>query len=224
MRAQAFGYTRVSGQGQVDGHGLERQHEAIQSYSQAHQLDLVDVFREEGVSGTLEDRPALADLMLSLEQNGHGVKAVIIERLDRLARDLMVQEAIVRDFQSKGYQLISTTEGPDLCKGDPTRKLIRQIFGAVAEYDKSMLVMKLKAARQRKRAKTGRCEGRKPYGWTPEEQHVLRRIRAMRRRNKLGRPSMAWAAIADRLNGECVPTKAGGLWAAAKVHSIMKVR
>lgn len=224
MQEKAFGYTRVSGAGQVEGHGLERQQDAIQSYAQAHQLNLINTFREEGVSGTLEDRPALADLMLSLEQNGHGVKAVIIERLDRLARDLMVQEAIVRDFQSKGYQLISTTEGPDLCKDDPTRKLIRHIFGAVAEYDKSMLVMKLKAARQRKRAQTGRCEGRKPFGWTPEEQHVLRRIRAMRRKSKQGRPTMTWAAIADRLNGEGIPTKAGGLWSAAKVHSVMKVR
>jgi len=103
----------------------------------------------------------------------------------------MVQEAIVRDFQSKGYQIISTTEGPDLCKDDPTRKLIRQIFGAVAEYDKSMLVLKLKAARQRKRAKTGRCEGRKPYGETTENQHVLRRVRAMRRSDKHGCPTLS---------------------------------
>ncbi len=224
MRSKAFGYVRVSGLGQLKGHGLRRQAEAIKSYAQTHNLDLIEVFREEGVSGTLEDRPALADLLLSLEQNGHGVRAIIIERLDRLARDLMVQEAIVRDFQSKGYQLISTTEGPDLCADDPTRKLIRQIFGAVAEYDKSMLVMKLKAARQRKRAKTGRCEGRKPYGETPEEQHVLRRIRAMRRKNKKGRPTLTWKAIAERLNGERVPTKAGGPWTAAKVHSVMKVR
>lgn len=224
MGSQAFGYVRVSGLGQLKGHGLRRQEDAIQSYAQVHHLDLVSVFREEGVSGTLEDRPALADLLLSLEQNGHGVKTIIIERLDRLARDLMVQEAIVRDFQSKGYQLISTTEGPDLCKDDPTRKLIRQIFGAVAEYDKSMLVMKLKAARLRKRAKTGRCEGRKPYGDTEQEQHVLRRIRAMRRKDKQGRPTMTWAGIADRLNSEGIPTKAGGLWTAAKVHSVIKVR
>jgi len=224
MGSQAFGYVRVSGLGQLKGHGLERQENAIKSYAEAHHLDLIDVFREEGVSGTLEDRPALADLLVSLEQNGHVVRTIIIERLDRLARDLMVQEAIVRDFQSKGYQLISTTEGPDLCKDDPTRKLIRQIFGAVAEYDKSMLVMKLKAARQRKRAKTGRCEGRKPYGFTEQEQHVLRRVRVMRRKDRQGRPTMTWAAIADRLNREGVSTKAGGPWTAAKVHSVMKTR
>ena len=44
---------------------------------------------------------------------------------------------------------------------------MRQIFGAIAEYEKTMIVIKLRGARQRKKARTGRCEGRKPYGHYP---------------------------------------------------------
>jgi hypothetical protein len=58
---------------------------------------------------------------------------------------------------------LSTAE-PDLCSSDPTRILMPQILGAVAAYDKAMIVLKLRGARERKRAQRGRCEAAKPYG------------------------------------------------------------
>jgi len=219
---KAYAYTRVSGATQVKKDGLTRQASAIKRYSKANGYEVVQVFREEGVSGTLEERPALATLMVDLEQNGHGIKTVIIEKLDRLARDLMVQEAIVRDFQRHGYQLVSTAEGPDLADDDGTRKLIRQIFGAVAEYDKTMLVAKLRAARDRKRKATGRCEGPLPYGQDEHEQKVVRRIRRMRRKGRDGKPSMTLKLICDTLNSEGIPTRRGKLWTPAQLHYILK--
>ena len=117
---KAFAYIRVSGTGQVNGGGFDRQLKSINNYAKAHGVEVVEVYREEGISGILENRPALAKLLISLEQNGNGIRAVIIEKLDRLARDLMVQEAIIRDFKSKGFELISTAEGPDLLADDPS--------------------------------------------------------------------------------------------------------
>lgn len=214
---KAFGYLRVSSEGQIDGDGFSRQEKAIMNYAKANDLEIVKIYREEGVSGTLEKRPALAELMVSLEQNGHGVKTVIIERLDRLARDLMVQEAIIKDFQKHGFNLISAIEGPDLCGEDPTRKLVRQILGAISEYDKSMIVLKLRAARDRVKAKTGRCEGRKPYGETEGEQAVIKRIKNMRRNRRGGIPGLSLQAIADRLNSEGIKTKEGAEWVPMQV-------
>lgn len=125
----AYGYVRVSGQGQVEGDGLVRQEQAIREYAEKHCIEVLKVYREEGVSGTLEVRPALAEMMVSLEQNGHGIKTVIIEKVDRLARDLMVQEAIIRDFRKNGFDLISACEGADLLSNDPTRVMFRQFIG-----------------------------------------------------------------------------------------------
>jgi DNA invertase Pin-like site-specific DNA recombinase len=124
------------------------------------------VFREEGVSGTkeLDNRPALLELMTALHSNG--VKLVMVEKLDRLARDLMVQETIIGDLRKNGFGLVSVCE-PDLLQDDPSRKLMRQIFGAIAEYEKTMIVLKLRGARVRQKARTGRCEGAKPYGTLP---------------------------------------------------------
>ncbi len=76
---------------------------------------------------------------------------------------------IIRDFQKKGYDLISALEGNDLLSNDPTRKLIRQVFGAISQYEKSILISKLRVARDRKRLETGKCGGRNGYKDSEEE-------------------------------------------------------
>jgi DNA invertase Pin-like site-specific DNA recombinase len=100
------------------------------------------------------DRPAWSEMVTALHANG--VKSIVIEKLDRLARDLMVQEATIADLQKGGFTLISVAE-PDLMASDPTRILMRQLMGAVAQYDKNQIVLKLRGARMRKRAAEGRC-------------------------------------------------------------------
>ena len=161
---KAFGYLRVSGKGQVDGDGFPRQLAAIKAYAAEHGAKLVRVFREEGVNGSIEsmDRPVWSDMMTALYSNG--VRTVLIERLDRLARDLMVQERVITDFHKAGFTLISAAE-PDLMASDPTRILVRQMMGAIAQYDKANIVAKLRGARLRQKAKTGRSEGAKPVGF-----------------------------------------------------------
>lgn len=211
---KAFAYMRVSGKGQVDGDGFERQRAAIKAYADAHSIRVKQWFPEEGVSGTkdLLDRPALQDLMVALHSNG--VRVVLIEKLDRLARDLMVQETIIGDLRKNGFELISVAE-PDLCSDDPSRKLVRQVFGAIAEYERSMIVLKLRAARQRVRTRDGRCEGRKPFGQREGEQEIIERIQ------KLADKGLNYTEIADKLNDEGLPTRANGSWYPATVSRIL---
>ena len=96
------------------------------------------------------------EILEALAENGTGL--VLIERLDRLARDLMVQETIIGDLRKRSFDLISVCE-PDLLQADPTRVLMRQIFGAIAQYEKAMIVAKLRGARQRIRDEL-RCHRR----------------------------------------------------------------
>lgn len=216
----AYAYLRVSGTAQVNGHGLQRQKDAIDEYAKAHKYEIVKVFADEGVSGTLVDRPGFADLVVAVQSNG--VRAVIIERLDRLARDVMVQESIIRDLKAKGVNLISTTEGPDLAADDPTRKLVRQLFGSVAEYEKDMLVLKLRAARMAAKRKHGKCEGRKPYGDSdPREKATVKRIKNLRHKRK-GRPKPGPVQVARVLQAEGYPTRDGGPWTHQTVINIIE--
>lgn len=212
---KAFAYLRVSGKGQIEGDGFTRQPEAIKGYAAAHGIKIVQVFREEGVTGTLEgmNRPAWVEMVGRILANG--VKTILVEKLDRLARDLMVQEHIIQDMQRRGITLISVVE-PDLCSDDPTRKLLRQIMGAIAEYDKAMVVLKLRGARQRRRAKEGRCEGAKPFGTLAGEADTLRQIQVMRAEGKV------FKSIAEILNAAGVAPRRGAKWHPFAIARILK--
>ena len=166
------------------------------------------------MSGTVEnmDRPAWRDLMATLHSNG--VRTILIERLDRLARDLMVQEAAIADLRKNGFTLISAAE-PDLMANDPTRVLMRQLLGAVAQYDKSQIVAKLRGARMRKRAKEGRCEGRKPYGYFEGEQAVIGRMKELRE------SGMGFDRVAAQLNTEGLKPRTGERWHGLVVNRIL---
>jgi DNA invertase Pin-like site-specific DNA recombinase len=216
-KPNVYAYLRVSGLGQVDGDGFPRQLKAIQKYADANGYRVTKVFREEGVSGKteLEGRAALKAMLEALASNG--AKAVIIERLDRLARDLMVQENIIADLRKRGFELISVAE-PDLCSTDPSRVLMRQVFGSIAEYDRAMTVAKLRVARERKREKDGRCEGRKPYGEHPkhqEERTVIKRIQALRNN---GLPLLTITSI---LNSEGLKSRSGGIWHPTQISRVL---
>ena len=108
----------------------------------------------------IETRAGFAALLDRIE--GNGVRTVIVEDASRFARELMAQELGITLLISRGVQLL-TASGDDLtASDDPTRKMMRQIAGAFAEYEKARLVSKLRHARERVRQENGKCEGRKP--------------------------------------------------------------
>lgn len=209
---KAYAYLRVSSIGQVEGDGFDRQKQTITGYCSNNDIS-ISKFYEESESGTKEDRTVLTQLLIDIESNG--VRTVIIEKLDRLARDLMVQEIILKDFKERGITLISVLEGDDINGNDPTRKLIRQVLGAFAEYEKTMLVLKMKVARDRIKARGIKCGGAKRFGEESDsEQEVVNKIKHMRK-------SMTLQAIADELNGEGIPTKRGYRWDATRVRRVL---
>jgi len=148
---------------------------------------------------------------------------VLIERADRLARDLMVSEVILGQFRDLGVTVIEAEGGSDLtvADGDPTRKLIRQVLGAVSEFDKSVTVLKLRAARDRIRRRDGRCEGRKPFGELPGEAVTLQQIRLLRRKPR-GGDRRSLAEIAADLNTAGLRSRTGRPWNRGCVHAICK--
>ena len=211
---KAFAYLRVPGKSQVEGDGFPRQLSAVKGYAKAGNLRLVRVFREEGVSGAKEsmDRPAWSELMTALHSDG--VHTILIERLDRLARDLMIQEATIDDLQRRGFKLVSVQE-PDLMASDPSRIAFRQMMGVFAQYYKSEIVNKLRGARMRMRATGVKVEGRKVFGDRPGEETVLQRMRSLRAEG------LGFDRIAARLNAEALPTRTGKPWHGVVVNRIL---
>jgi DNA invertase Pin-like site-specific DNA recombinase len=94
---------------------------------------------------------------------GNGVRCILVESPDRFARDLTVQLTGHDYLRSLGVELVPTS-APDFFTTDtPTAVLVRQVLGAISQFEKASLVAKLRAARDRKKAATGKCGGRKTY-------------------------------------------------------------
>lgn len=224
------GYLRVSTDRQVvDGAGLEVQRDAVASWAAGRGCELVDVFADEGLSGSngLEVRVGLAEALEAVREGR--AAGVVVYRLDRLARDLMVQEQLLAEVWRAGAEVwsCSPAEAQYLVRddpGDPSRKLIRQVLGAVAEYERAMIRLRLAAGRARKHAAGGYAYGAPPFGFeardgalvaVPAEQLVIARVR------ELAGLGLSNNRIADQLNVEGFATRAGKSWHREQVRRIL---
>lgn len=200
---EVFAYLRVSGRGQIDGNGFDRQLETIQSFCDQQGYELAQVFKEQ-VSDTAgeTDRQEFAAMVSAILRNG--VDTIIVESLDRLAREYRIQEQLLIYLASKGITLIAANTGENTTTAitsDPMRKTMVQLQGVFAELDKSLLVRKLRKAREQVREQTGKCEGRKGYKDTEDGMAILKEIRRLRRRRK-GMRQLTFDEVAARLNSQ----------------------
>lgn len=213
-------YLRVSTDAQAEhGLGVSVQRETIEKWARKHGHKIVLWAADEGVSGSngLDGRDALPEALAALRE---GVAAgLVVYRLDRLARDLVLQEQLLSELRKMGAEVFSTAAGeqdylvddPD----DPSRKLIRQILGAVNEYERAMIRLRLRSGRRRKHTQGGYAYGGPPYGWqahdrelvpVPAEQAVIARIVELRAQGSSLRQ------IAATLAAEGHPPRRGDTW------------
>ena len=219
---KAFAYVRVSGKGQIDGDGFVRQEEEIRACAKKAGYEIVKVFSEEGVSGTTEegDRPAFQDMVAAILKNG--VRTIMVEGLDRLAREYRVQETLLIYLVSKGVDVIVARTGENVTEAvqsDPMRKALVQIQGIFSELEKSLLVKKLRVARERKREADGKCEGRKSYAEAAPD--VLKEVRRLRRKRK-GMKARTYQEIAEELNSQGMTTMTGKEFTKANVTMLLR--
>jgi DNA invertase Pin-like site-specific DNA recombinase len=174
---QAVGYLRTSSGSNVgqDRDSEPRQRRAIERFAKSAGFEIVDWFNDPAVSGAdpIESRPGFAALLNRID--GNGVRVVLVEDATRFARDLMAQELGIGVLIKLGMRII-TASGDDLTETDDHMKVaMRQIAGAFSQLEKARLVAKLKAARDRKLAESGKCGGRKSYAERNPEMVALAR-------------------------------------------------
>ena len=103
------------------------------------------------------DRPGFKAMLARIA--GNGVRTILVESPDRFARDLAVQLAGHDYLKQLGVELVPTS-APDFFTTDtPTAVLVRQVLGAISQFEKATLVAKLKAARDRVTAAGGHGTG-----------------------------------------------------------------
>lgn len=162
---KAIAYFRTSSATNVgeDKDTLKRQHEAVTKFAKAAGYEIVAEFSDDAVKGSdpVDTRPGFAAMMTLIA--GNGVRTILVETASRFARDLIIQETGWRMLRDAGITLIAADSPEAFLDDTPTAVMIRQILGSVSQFEKAMLVAKLKGARERKKAITGKCGGRKSY-------------------------------------------------------------
>ena len=182
-----FIYARVSSKDQTNGDGFRRQAAECTTFASGRYA-VVKVF-EEPITGTTEVRPVFAEMVSEMLTNG--VRTILVEDLSRLAREYRIQESLLIYLASKGLHLISVNTGENVTlaiTADPMRKALVQIQGIFAELEKSLLVQKLRKAREA----SGNLGGRPPV----YSKELKRRIRCLRSKGH------SYNKIAARFNKE----------------------
>jgi DNA invertase Pin-like site-specific DNA recombinase len=200
----------------ADKDSEQRQLEAIKTFASRDNIELIDTFYDAAVSGadTVTSRPGFAAMLEKIA--GNGVRTIIVETANRFARDLVVQETGFKMLRDLGIELIAADSPAAFLDDSPTSQLIRQVLGAVAQFEKAMLVAKLKGARDRKKRLTGKCGGRKSHRELNPEVVALARKLAGRRNKPSLRSISAALAVVGHLN------KNGKPYAAESVASMLR--
>ena len=220
-KTAAVGYVRVSGQGQVNGTGFDRQEETIRGFCKKAGMELERIYRE-AHTGTEANRPVFSQMIEDLLSNG--CRTIIVEDASRLARDLSVQLQLLSYLTTKGVTLLNASTGQNVTESmqaDPMFKAMIQMQGVFAELEKSMLVKKLKRSRNHVRKEKGRCEGRKPFGYQPEEAEIVKHIMKLYRKPREGK-RLGFYQIATKLNEEGLKTRTGKPWHGSTVMQIIQ--
>lgn len=221
-------YLRVSTDTQAEeGAGLAVQASMIREWSARRRHEIVAWEEDAGISGTraADQRPGLAGVLLAV-RNGEA-DGIVVRDLDRLAREVTVQEAVLAElWRRPDVRVFSVTTGEVLRDDpdDPMRTAMRQMMGVFAGLERRMLVKRLRDGRKAKAARGGHAVGPPRYGWQSEGGELVAvpaEQRALKRMRKLHAQGLTTREIAETLSAEGHPTKRGGRWTSPVVSRIL---
>jgi len=208
-----IGYTRAStGKQEL---GPQAQRAALEDWCREHKANLVAVHEDRGVSGgtPIDDRPGLLAALNSLRARGAGV--LLVARRDRLARDPLVALMAERLAERSGATVCSA-DGQGNGHG-PEGELMRRVLDAVAQFERSLIRLRIRSALAVKRSRGEKLGGRVPYGYRlgrdkrrlepyMPEQKVIDRATALRA------AGMPLRSVARALEAEGHTPRSGRQW------------
>lgn len=226
-----IGYARVSTANQALGDSVNAQAQAIRDWAAGRGDRVVGIEMDLGRSGALDavDRPGLLAAVGAIE--GGLASVLSVHRLDRLARALHVQEAVLSRVWAAGGEVWEAVGDRPVLRDDPDdpmRTFVRQVMGAAGQLERGLAVARLQGGRRRKAERGGYAGGWTPYGYRREgegrgarlvpieaEQRTVARIRRARARG------LSLRRIAALLNRDGVTAKAGGTWGPSSVRAVL---
>ena len=224
---EAIGFVRVSTSEQaVEGVSLAVQEERIRMYCHGAGLTLVDIARDEGVSGfskALSDRPGGKTVLQALSTGtSRHVVGLKLDRLFRDAADALVQ---TREWDREGIALhLLDMGGQAIDTSSAVGRFFLSVMAGFAELERNLISERTASSMAHKKAQR-RVYGCTPFGFdrvgdelaeNASELAIVAKIRAWRAEG------LSLGKTAKRLNSEGVPTKTGKKWYGSTVNYILK--
>ena len=139
-------YARVS---TTNGQNPEMQLAELREYCQRRGWEIASEYVDRGVSGAKDSRPELNRLMADAHRRK--LDAVLVWKLDRFGRSLRHLVNSLAELEALGVAFISLRDNLDL--GTPSGRLMFQIIGAMAEFERSLIQERVRAGLRNARAK-----------------------------------------------------------------------
>jgi site-specific DNA recombinase len=221
---KAIGYIRVSTEEQArEGISLSMQRSKITAYCALEELELVDIIEDAGISGcSIRNRPGVQQVLQMVRDQK--IDAVVIFKLDRLARNTQEALSIATLCQGRGVSLHSITEKLDTQSA--VGKFFFTLLASLAEMERALIGERIQAVMDLKKER-GEVRGHAPYGMKavdgklvpdPEEQATIARILALHAQR------LSIYAIAEILEREGSVNRKGRPLAKTQIHTIIKQR
>jgi DNA invertase Pin-like site-specific DNA recombinase len=218
-------YLRCSSTSKADHEdSVDNQRLRINDWAVDHGHHVVAEYKDEGVSGTdgLDGRRDLPRALDALRDGtAHGL---VVARLDRLARDLVVQEMLLAEIHRAGAEPMTTSAAEAQFLGDdpddPSRKLIRVIVGAIHAYERDMITLRLRTGKARAREAGRYAGGFVPFGQRVVDGEIVTdatETAAITRMRDLRTSGASYRSVAALLTAEGYPVRSGG-WHASMVY------
>jgi DNA invertase Pin-like site-specific DNA recombinase len=208
---RVIAYVRVSTEEQVaSGGGLDAQRSAIEYEASQRGWTLVAIAEDAGASGRDLRRPGLQTALERIERGD--ASALAVSRLDRLSRSLVDFAGLMEQSRRKGWELIALDIGVDTTT--PQGEMVANVLATFAQFERRLIGARTREGMAAKRA-AGKLSG--PIGRPRTLPEPVRE--AIFERRQVG---LSYAAIAELLNQEGVPTAQGGsAWFPATVRKIV---
>lgn len=221
---KVIAYCRVSTDGQAgeDKFGLDAQKEQISEYCKRNDLEIIEWFVDEGISGAYEGRPAF-DKIVYGEENNPEYEAVVVAKSDRVARDIQLYFYYSMLLKKKGVELISAIE--DFGAFGAFSNILKSFTLFVAEQERTNITRRTSGGRKIKAQRGGYAGGRAPFGYRvsngaleiyePEAQTVREIFEYSKR-------GLNMLQISNKLNEKGLKTRLGKQFYASNIKIILE--
>lgn len=166
-------YARVSTDDQSERGTIEGQLEFGKKYSELHQMNLVKIYQDDGISGTLElgDRNGGAELLSDIKNQKIHADVILVYKLDRLGRSARVILNAIHELDQHGIKVKSMTE--DFDSGSPSGRFLVTMLAAVADLERETIIERMWHGANRAARKGKWLGGIVPYGYYVDEEGYL---------------------------------------------------